>query len=98
MIEDKPLTKKHSKKVRSEITIDLPFENEKIATSVCQATSPENKEVPTGVKAVSKQKGNVISFDCTSEESFWNLITTVEDFLEKVSVSINTIEGLKKKK
>ena len=92
------MTKKHSKKIRSEITIDLPFENEKIASSVCQATSPENKEVPAGVKAISKQKKNVVSFDCTTEDNFWNLITTVEDFLEKVSISINTIDGLKKKK
>ena len=88
--------RKKSRKIHSEILIKLPFEKFDITKSVYRATSPENKETPSGVIAQSKLEGNAIVFTVDSKSSFWDLISTVEDFFEKVDISFKTIQKIQK--
>ncbi|NHJ05873.1 MAG: hypothetical protein EAX90_13690 [Candidatus Heimdallarchaeota archaeon] len=87
---------KRSRAIESEILVKLIFENPKIAKTILLATAPENREAPKGIIALSEQKGNSIEFSVKSEESFWDLIVTLEDFFEKVDISNKTIKGIKK--
>lgn len=72
------------------------FENLRIAQTIFLATAPENREAPKGIIALSEQKENSIEFTVKSEESFWDLIVTLEDFFEKVDLSNKTIKGIMK--
>ena len=86
--------KKQKKIVEASINVQLPLDNEKIAKSVCNATAPENQETPKGITATSKIQGSTIQFTVNAKASFWDLISTTEDFFEKVAISLKTVESL----
>ena len=86
--------KKQKKIVEASLEVQLPLKTEKIAKSVCNATAPENKETPKGVIATSKIQGSTIRFTVNAKASFWDLISTTEDFFEKVALSLKTVETL----
>ncbi|MFW9923395.1 MAG: KEOPS complex subunit Pcc1 [Candidatus Thorarchaeota archaeon] len=85
----------NKKNIQAEIKIKLEYENEKMAKSICEATAPENRETPQGVQATSISENNKIFFEVKSENKFKDLISTVEDFFEKVSISQKTLEKIK---
>jgi len=88
------MTKKQKKIVEASLEVQLPLNNEKIAKSVCNATAPENQETPKGVTAISKLQGSKIKFTVNANASFFDLISTTEDFFEKVALSLKTVETL----
>lgn len=83
-------------KLESEITIKLTFENETIAKAIEKATAPENQETPKNIRASSEIKNNEMYIKIESEDSIKDLLTTVEDYLEKIDLSYKTIKSLKK--
>lgn len=87
--------KKQKKIIEAEIKIQLPFTNDKVARSICSATAPENQETPDGVLAKSELQDSIIHFTIDSKAPFWDLVVTTEDFFEKVSISMKTVESLK---
>lgn len=86
---------KQKKIIEAEIKIQLPFVNAKVANSISSATAPENQETPNGVIAKSTLQGSIIHFVVCSKAPFWDLVATTEDFFEKVSISMKTVEALK---
>ena len=90
------MVKQNKLDFNSKIRIELVFENQRIAESVHRSTDPENKETPIGVVANASTKGNKIVCMIESQSSLWDLITTVEDFFEKVDLSYKIIRGIKK--
>lgn len=87
---------KNKKTLESEITIKLTFENESIARIIEKSTAPENKETPKNVKAFSITKNNELNLRIIADNSLKDLLTTVEDYLEKIDLSYKTIKTLKK--
>ncbi len=86
---------KKKKIIEAEIKIQLSFANDKVAESICSATAPENLETPDGVIAKSNLQDSVIYFTVDLKAPFWDLVATTEDFFEKVSISMKTVEALK---
>jgi tRNA threonylcarbamoyladenosine modification (KEOPS) complex Pcc1 subunit len=82
--------------IKSIIKIKLTFENEEIAKSVNQSTTPENQETPDNVKAFSEVKEKAIHITVETKDSLKDLRTTVDDYLEKIDLSYKTIKSLKK--
>lgn len=85
------------KDFESIITIKLTFDNEDIAKSINKSTAPENQETPKNVKAYSEVKENKIHLTIEAKDSLQDLLTTVDDYLEKIDLSFKTIKSLKKK-
>jgi tRNA threonylcarbamoyladenosine modification (KEOPS) complex Pcc1 subunit len=90
------LKKSNQDKLKSEITIKLTFDNETLAKSIEKATAPENQETPKNITATSDIKNNEMHIKIKSEDSIKDLLTTVEDYLEKIDLSYKTIKSLKK--
>ncbi|MBD3189424.1 MAG: hypothetical protein GF308_02215 [Candidatus Heimdallarchaeota archaeon] len=88
--------KRTSTKKSSKLSIELPFANQKIAESICRAVSPENQEVPPGVKAITYVEGRKIISQINSDRDLWGVITTAEDLFEKIDLSMETISSIKK--
>lgn len=86
---------KKEKESTSTIVIKLPFTNRRTAQSICQAISPENQETPPGTKAVTYVEGTNILCQVNSDGNLWDLIVTVEDFFEKIDLSMRTIQKIK---
>lgn len=89
---------KQGNEIESEISITLVFENPEVAQTVNQATAPENLESPENVSVTSYVKGNTLCFKIKSLKSFNKLLTTIEDYFDKIDLSYKTIKELKKQK
>ena len=90
------MTNEKNANVESEITIKLVFESEGITDAINKSTIPENREAPKGIVASSKVDGKNLQIKITSEKSLKDLLTTVEDYLEKIDLSYKTIHKLKR--
>ena len=89
------LSKNSSDKIYSEIEITLVFENNLIAESINNSTSPENQETPKGVTSSSSIEENKIILTIKSEESLLDLLGTLEDYFEKIDLSYKTIKQIR---
>ena len=81
--------------LHSEITVQLVFENDDIAQAIAKSTEPENQETPKGVTAQSKLDGSNLQITISSENSLNYLLSTLEDYFEKIDLSYKTITNLK---
>jgi len=81
-----------SNKIYSEIKITLVFENNHIAETINNSTSPENQETPEGIFSSSKINENKIILTIKSEKSLLDLLGTLEDYFEKIDLSYKTIK------
>lgn len=90
------MKKDNQNKMETEITIKLTFENETVAKAIEKATAPENKETPKNIQAFSEIKNNEMNIRIVASESLKDLLTTVEDYLEKIDLSYKTILSLRK--
>ncbi|NHJ84175.1 MAG: hypothetical protein FK734_01850 [Asgard group archaeon] len=78
------------------IIINIPFKSKDIAESIDLSTSPENKEVPVGIIAKSKVTENNLELTIKSQTTLIDLLSTIEDYLEKIDLSYKTIEKTSK--
>ena len=86
------MIKTSSNKIYSEIKITLVFENNHIAETINNSTSPENQETPEGIFSSSKINENKIILTIKSEKSLLDLLGTLEDYFEKIDLSYKTIK------
>lgn len=87
---------KKENQILSEITVQLIFENEEIAKAINESTKPENQETLKGVEAISKVDGTNLEIKITSESSLNYLVSTIEDYFEKIDLSYKTLTTLEK--
>lgn len=81
-----------TKKFKADLTMKLLFPSEQIAESVWKATSPENRETPPGVISEAQLSNNELHINIQVNKKLMDLITTMEDYFEKIDLSIKTIE------
>ena len=81
-----------TRKFKADLTIKLLFPKEQIAKSVWKATSPENQETPLNVVSEANLSGKELNIHIGAQEKFIDLITTMEDYFEKIDLSTKTIE------
>jgi tRNA threonylcarbamoyladenosine modification (KEOPS) complex Pcc1 subunit len=91
------MQKNHSKPIKATLTIHLPFESKHIAESIYKATNPENQETPSGILSKATVDNNIIKCTIQSTTGLWHLITTVEDFFDKVDTSRKVIKKIQKR-
>jgi tRNA threonylcarbamoyladenosine modification (KEOPS) complex Pcc1 subunit len=82
------------RKFKADLTINLLFQTEQVATSVWKATSPENQETPSNVISEASLNEKELVIHIEAQEKFMDLITTMEDYFEKIDLSRKTIEIL----
>ncbi|HUT79743.1 MAG TPA: KEOPS complex subunit Pcc1 [Candidatus Bathyarchaeia archaeon] len=82
-------------KIESEISIKLVFATPEITEAIDKSTKPENIETPENVSASSEMKNNELLLTIKSKGNIMDLITTVEDYLEKIDLSYKTIKSIK---
>ena len=82
---------------KAKITLRLPFETTKRAKTVFKATAPENQESPPGVTTTSRIENSHLICTVTTEKRLQDIITTVEDFFEKVDLANKTLKQLEEK-
>ena len=81
-------------KLKAKLTIKLTFENEKITNSIYKSTNPENQETPEGVESKANKKGKELFLTISSKTKLIDLVSTVEDYFEKIDLSYKTISSL----
>ena len=81
-----------TRKFKADLTMKLLFPSEQIAESVWKATSPENKETPQSVISEATLNEKELIIHIGAQEKFMDLITTMEDYFEKIDLSTKTIE------
>jgi tRNA threonylcarbamoyladenosine modification (KEOPS) complex Pcc1 subunit len=91
------LKNKKKDKLVSNIKIKLTFDDSHIAQAIDKATNPENLETPEQVSAQSTVEGNEVHLTVEAKSTLQDLLTTVEDYLEKIDLSYKTIKSLKEK-
>ncbi|MBN1330848.1 MAG: hypothetical protein JXA54_15350 [Candidatus Heimdallarchaeota archaeon] len=81
--------------IESEISLKLIFPTPEITKAIDKSTQPENIETPENISASSMTKNNELFLTIKSHGSLRDLITTVEDYLEKIDLSYKTIKTIK---
>ncbi|MEA2071654.1 MAG: KEOPS complex subunit Pcc1 [Asgard group archaeon] len=78
----------------AKLQVVLPYDNKKVAQSIFQATQPENQEIPENIAIKAELRENIIYISIETTEEFCDVITTIEDYLEKIDLAQKTIENL----
>lgn len=81
-----------TRKFKADLTMKLLFPSEQIAESVWKATSPENQETPPSVISEATLNKKELLIHIEANEKLMDLITTMEDYFEKIDLSAKTIE------
>ncbi|MHA1307781.1 MAG: KEOPS complex subunit Pcc1 [Candidatus Heimdallarchaeota archaeon] len=81
-----------TRKFKADLTIKLLFPSEQIAESVWKATSPENQETPPNVISEATLNKKELLIHIQVNEKLMDIITTMEDYFEKIDLSTKTIE------
>ena len=85
------------KEFTADLTIKLLFPSKQIAESVWKATSPENQETPPGVLSEASLNKKELVIHIQANKKLMDLITTMEDYFEKIDLSTKTIEIINEK-
>jgi len=83
-----------SEKLALKLELRLPFKNKDIAQAVNNATAPENIEAPPTITLASHVEEDQLVIQFDAKESIKDLISTLDDYFEKIALSIKTIEAL----
>ena len=78
-------------------TITLEYDGAKTAKAIAKAVSPDNSEVPKGLKVTTEQKGAIVITDITLDGKLSTFLATIDDLLESASTAEKAILVIQKK-
>ena len=76
------------------LTLKLPFKTPKLAETVNKATAPENIEAPSTITLSSQVVDKQLIITVKAENNIRDFITTLDDYLEKIDLSLKTVAVL----
>jgi hypothetical protein len=75
-------------------TIQLSYPDAKTASAVAAAVSPDNQQVPAGLKVITVQSANSVVTDIHLDGKLVTLIATIDDLLAAASVAEKSLKTL----
>jgi hypothetical protein len=79
-----------------EATIKLEYDDEKTATAVAAAISPENVKAPKGLFIQTLREGCCVITVIKAEEKLATFISTIDDLLSSASTAEKMVLSIKK--
>lgn len=76
--------------------LSLTYDDPKEAEAVTQAISPDNLEVPTGLRVKTVRRGSSLFTSVSCEKPLETFIATLDDLLACASVAEKALESVKR--
>ena len=81
--------------MKLEARLSLVYDSAQEAEAVARAVTPDNLEVPVGLKVETTSRDGCLSTLVSCEKSLETFIATLDDLLACVSVAEKTLESVK---
>ncbi len=84
----------NNSKPETRVEITLPYKDPETATSICEATTPDNQEAPPGVTIGSTLRNATLHITVTSTAGMATLIATVDDLLSCIQAAEKALKEI----
>ncbi len=77
------------------IDISLTFQDEHLLDSVYRSLEPDNIGFPFGIDFKMNRVAKILSFNLVSKNEILSLLSTLNDLIESVQITCNTLNSLR---
>jgi len=77
------------------VDISMIFQDENLLNSVYRSLEPDNISFPDGISFKMNRLGKTLIFNLTSKNEILSLLSTIDDLIESIQITCNTLNSLK---